>query len=168
MGMFVALDFIWDKAKENRTKMKTVFIDEAWGLIGKGASSHAAQYVLEMVKTIRGCGGSVVLATQDLNDFFALDDGTYGAGILNNCKFKFIMKMEASEAARVAEVVELSRQEWDDVKAFERGTALLLADTSHIVIDVKATAQEHQLITTKREDLLRIARERKMEEEYYR
>ena len=78
------------------------------------------------------------------------------------------MKMEASEAARVAEVVDLSRQEWDDVKAFERGTALLLADTSHIVIDVKATPQEHQLITTKREDLLRIAQERKMEEEYYR
>ena len=165
MGMFLALDFIWDKAKENRTKLKTIFIDEAWGLIGKGASSHAAQYVLEMVKTIRGCGGAVVLATQDINDFFALDEGTYGAGILNNCKFKFILKTEASEAARVAEVVNLSKQEWDDVLAFERGTALLLADTNHIVIDIKATPEEHQLITTKREDLLRIAQQRMMEEQ---
>ena len=167
MGMFLALDFIWDKAKENRTKLKTIFIDEAWGLIGKGASSHAAQYVLEMVKTIRGCGGAVVLATQDINDFFALDEGTYGAGILNNCKFKFILKTEASEAARVAEVVNLSKQEWDDVLAFERGTALLLADTNHIVIDIKATPEEHQLITTKREDLLRIAQQRMMEEQRY-
>lgn len=167
MGMFLALEYIWDKAKENRTELKTIFIDEAWGLIGKGASAHAAQYVLEMVKTIRGCGGAVVLATQDINDFFALDEGTYGAGILNNCKFKFILKTEASEAIRVAEVFNLSDRELDDVMAFERGTALLLADTNHVVIDVKGTPEEHQLITTKREDLLRIAEQRRREERGY-
>lgn len=164
MGMFLALDYIWDKAKENRTKLKSIFIDEAWGLIGKGASSQAAQYVLEMVKTIRGCGGAVILATQDINDFFALDEGTYGAGILNNCKFKFILKTEPNEAARVAEVVKLSKQEWEDVMAFDRGTALLLADTNHVVIDIKATPEEHMLITTKREDLLKLAEQRKREE----
>ena len=30
VGMFVALDYVWDKAKEDRTKEKAIFIDEAW------------------------------------------------------------------------------------------------------------------------------------------
>ena len=30
VGMFVALDFVWDKAKEDRTKEKAIFIDEIW------------------------------------------------------------------------------------------------------------------------------------------
>ena len=31
-GMFVALDFVWDRAKEDRTEEKAVFIDECWQL----------------------------------------------------------------------------------------------------------------------------------------
>lgn len=30
VGMFVALDFVWDKAKQDRTKEKAIFIDETW------------------------------------------------------------------------------------------------------------------------------------------
>lgn len=166
MAMFVALDYIWDKTKENRTRLKSIYIDEVWSLIGKGASPLAAQYVFEMVKTIRGCGGSVILSTQDISDFFGLEDGSYGAGILNSCKFKFIMKTEPVEADRIAEYIDLSRKEWADVKTFDRGTALLLADNNHVVLDVKSTPQEHQLITTKREDLLKIARQRELEESH--
>ena len=42
-----------------------------------------------------------IFATQDLNDFFALDDGKYGKGIINNCKTKIILNMEDEEAQRV-------------------------------------------------------------------
>ena len=28
VGMFVALDYVWDKAKENRTEEKAIFVDE--------------------------------------------------------------------------------------------------------------------------------------------
>lgn len=38
VGMFVALDYVWDKAKENRTEEKAIFVDEVWQLIG--ASSN--------------------------------------------------------------------------------------------------------------------------------
>ena len=34
VGMFVALDYVWDKAKEDRTVEKAIFIDETWQLIG--------------------------------------------------------------------------------------------------------------------------------------
>lgn len=68
-GMFVALDYVWDKAKQNRTVEKTIFIDECWALIGGSANRLAANFVLEIAKIIRGYGGSAVFATQDLNDF---------------------------------------------------------------------------------------------------
>jgi len=78
VGMFVALDYVWDKAKENRTEEKAIFIDECWQLIGANSNRLAAEFVLEIFKIIRGYGGSAICATQDINDFFALEDGKYG------------------------------------------------------------------------------------------
>ena len=42
VGMFVALDFVWDRAKEDRTEEKTIFIDECWQLLS-GASATGSQ-----------------------------------------------------------------------------------------------------------------------------
>ena len=33
VGMFVALDFVWDRAKADRTEEKAIFIDECWHVI---------------------------------------------------------------------------------------------------------------------------------------
>ena len=57
VGMFVALDYVWDKAKENRTEEKAIFIDECWQLIGANSNRLAAEFVLEIFKIIRGYGG---------------------------------------------------------------------------------------------------------------
>lgn len=158
IGMFIALDFIWDKAKEDITTRKAVFIDEAWRLIGPGSSKQAADFVVEIFKTIRGMGGSAIAATQDLNDFFALDNGAYGTAIISNSKIKLLMKCEPKEASAIAESMELTKTEVDKIQTMRRGTCLLVANQNHIFIDVKATPIEHDLITTDREDLNRIAR----------
>ena len=50
--MFVALDFVWDKAKEDRTVEKAIFIDECWQLIGASSNRLAAEFVLEIFKII--------------------------------------------------------------------------------------------------------------------
>lgn len=54
VGMFVALDYVWDKAKEDRTVEKAIFIDETWQLIGASSNRLAAEFVLEIFKIIRG------------------------------------------------------------------------------------------------------------------
>ena len=59
VGMFVALDFVWDRAKADRTEEKTIFIDECWQLLsGAGATGTrlAGDFLLEIAKTIRGYG----------------------------------------------------------------------------------------------------------------
>ena len=48
VGMFVVLDYVWDKAKEDRTVEKAIFIDEIWHLIGAASNRLAAEFVLEI------------------------------------------------------------------------------------------------------------------------
>ena len=110
-GMIVALDFVWDKAKENRTEEKAIFIDECWQLIGGGGNRLAAEYVLEIFKIIRGYGGSAICATQDLNDFFALEDGKYGKGVINNRVTNHLMKLLEKNGIPTHFVEELSARE---------------------------------------------------------
>ena len=65
VGMYIGLDYMWDKAKEDLTRRKQIFIDEVWQIIGASSNALAANYVFEAVKTIRGYGGGVLVATQD-------------------------------------------------------------------------------------------------------
>ena len=77
-------------------------------LIGASSNKYAAEFVLEVFKIIRGYGGAAIAATQDLGDFFALEGGKYGKGIINNAKTKVILNLEEDEAARVQDILKLS------------------------------------------------------------
>ena len=133
--------------------------------IFSGASLEPAVSLQVPVK-----GTTAILGTDDQNqvgyrlsaeghvDFFALDNGSYGTAIISNSKIKLLMKCEPKEAAAIAESMELTKAEVDKIQTMKRGTCLLVANQNHIFIDVKATPMEHDLITTDREDLQRIAR----------
>ena len=153
VGMFVALDYVWDKAKENRTVEKAIFIDECWQLIGGSGNRLAAEFVLEIFKIICGYGGSAVCATQDLNDFFALDDGKYGKGIINNCKTKIVLNLEDEEALRVQTILRLSEAELMEITHFERGNGLISTNNNNISVEFKCSPLEKSLITTDRREL---------------
>lgn len=153
VGMFLALDFVWDKAKEDRTKEKAIYIDECWQLIGASSNRQAAEFVLEIFKIIRGYGGSAVCATQDLNDFLALDDGKYGRGIINASKTKILLNMENEEAQRVQSIMHLSEAEIMEITHFERGSGLISTNNNNVTVDIKCSQLEKELITTDRREL---------------
>lgn len=161
VGMFVALDYVWDKAKENRTEEKAIYVDEVWQLIGSSSNRLAAEFVLEIAKIIRGYGGSAVFATQDINDFFALDDGKYGKGIINNSKTKIILNLEDEEAQRVQSILHLSETEVMNITRFQRGNGLISTNNNNITVEFKASALEKELITTDRQELLEIVERKK-------
>ena len=162
VGMFVALDFVWDKAKEDRTKEKAIFIDEIWQLVGTGSNSMAAEFCLEIFKIIRGYGGAAIAATQDLNDFFALEGGKYGKGIINNAKTKIVLNLEDDEAVRVQDTLKLTDAEIMNITRFERGSGLISTNSNHITVEFKASSLEKQLITTDRHELSQILEQKKM------
>ena len=153
VGMFVALDFVWDKAKEDRTVEKAIFIDECWQLIGASSNRLAAEFVLEIFKIIRGYGGSAICATQDLNDFFALEDGKYGKGIINNAKTKILLNLEDEEAQRVQSILHLSEAEVMEITHFERGSGLISTNNNNVTVEIKCSQMEKELITTDRREL---------------
>ena len=153
VGMFVALDYVWDKAKENRTVEKAIFIDECWQLIGANSNRMAAEFVLEIFKIIRGYGGSAICATQDINDFFALEDGKYGKGIINNAKTKILLNLEEEEARRVQSILHLSEAEVMEITHFERGSGLISTNNNNVTVEIKCSQMEKELITTDRREL---------------
>ena len=153
LGMFLALDFCWDKCKESRARKKVLLLDELWCLIGAGSNSLAADFTFEIFKTIRAYGGIAFAATQDVNDFFALENGKYGRGILNNSRIKVIMPLEEEEALRVKEVIGLSDEEHMQITRNNRGVGLLCAGRNRINVAFHISEREMSLITTNREDL---------------
>ena len=168
VGMFVALDFVWDRAKADRTEEKTIFIDECWQFLsGAGATGTrlAGDFVLEIFKTIRGYGGSAVCASQDLNDFFNLDEGRFGKGIINNSKTKIILNLEDDEAERVQETLHLSDAETMEILHFERGNGLISTNSNNIMVEFKASPLEKELITTDRRELREIVERKRHGEE---
>lgn len=163
VGMFIALDYVWDQIKSDRTKRKAIFIDEIWQLIGASSNRMAAEFCLEIFKVIRGFGGAAISATQDLSDFFGLDDGKYGRAIINNSKNKIILNLEPDEAQYVQETLKLTRTEIRSITQFERGEALISSNNNKVPVMVKASKLEKEMITTDRAELEALLRERQKE-----
>lgn len=153
VGMMIALDYVWDNIKADRTKKKAIMIDEIWQLIGASSNRQAAEFCLTIFKTIRGFGGAAIAATQDLSDFFSLDDGKYGRAIINNSKNKIILNLEPDEAEYVRETLKLTKTEIRSITQFERGEALIYSNNSKIPVVVKASKTEQEMITTDRAEL---------------
>lgn len=153
VGMMIALDYVWDNIKADRTKKKAIMIDEIWQLIGASSNRQAAEFCLTIFKTIRGFGGAAIAATQDLSDFFSLDDGKYGRAIINNSKNKIILNLEPDEAEYVRETLKLTKTEIRSITQFERGEALIYSNNSKIPVVVKASKKEQEMITTDRAEL---------------
>ena len=151
LATFTALDFVWSKVKEDRTKEKAFFIDECWALLAD--NELTANYILEIFKTIRGYGGAAVCASQDLEDFFSLKNGKYGKGVLNNSKTKIILNLEHKEAEIVKNEMDLSEAEALAITRFERGNALISTNSNNLLVEFKASQLEKDLITTDRKDL---------------
>lgn len=160
VGMMIALDYVWDKIKSDRTKKKAIMIDEIWQLIGAGSNRMAAEFCLEIFKVIRGFGGAAISATQDLSDFFGLEDGRYGRAIINNSKNKIILNLEPDEAEFVRDTLKLTNTEIRSITRFERGEALICSNNSKVPVIIKASAEEQEMITTDRAELETILKER--------
>ena len=142
---------------------KRIFIDEIWKLVGKGAPEAAAQSVLEMFKTFRGLGCGVVAVTQELSDFFALDNGSYAQAILNACSLGMVMATEPVALNLLRNSLSLEQNEIEMIQGLERGQALLIGNGSSVAIKIIASRLEHELITTDTHETYAMVEERMKE-----
>lgn len=148
MTMFIVLDFVWTKIKEDRTKRKAVFIDECWKLIGTDSNQRAAEDVVEIFRTIRAYGGSAFAMTQDVSQFFEYENGKYGKAVIGNADTKIIMHLDPNEAYKLQEAVQLTDLEIDSIMKLQRGQGLVASSGSKLFVDFVASPFETNAITT--------------------
>ena len=149
-SMFLAIDFLFSKIKEDKSKQKVLFVEEVWKLM---LNPSAASRILEIAKIIRAYGGSLILATQQLRDITMLDGGKYGEGIINSCSFKIILKHNESDMDMLANTMKLSAREAGSISGFARGTGLVIAGNNSVIVDFTLSPKEYDLITTDPRDL---------------
>ena len=148
-----AMVFVSDEMSRSRTRKKAVLGDELWVVAGKEGNEQAADFVIRLVKTIRGYGGIFISATQNVIDYFALRDGKFGDSVLNNSRLKLLLQMEEAEALKLQEKLGLSDEEVMQIVRCNRGQGLLCAGKNRIVVEIRSSTTEYDLITTNREDL---------------
>lgn len=165
VGMFIVMDFLWTRIKENRTERKAIFIDEGWQLIGASADTHAADFVYRIFKIIRGYCGSAIFATQDISDLFAFQDGKYGKAIISNSRIKIVLQLEQQEAKCVRDALQLTKNEMRSIVNFQRGEGLICANNNKVPVFIRASAKEDELITTDPAQLRDIIQRRQTEKQ---
>lgn len=150
---FLATVFIRDEISRSRTDKKAVFGDELWIIAGNEGNEQAADFVIKLVKTIRGYGGIFVSCTQNTIDYFALNSGKFGDAVLNNSRLKLLLQMEEPEAVKLKEKIGLTDEEVMQIIRCGRGQGLLCAGKNRIAVEIRSTKTEYELITTDREAL---------------
>ena len=69
--------------------------------------------------------------------------------------------MEDEEAQRVQSILHLSETEVMNITHFQRGNGLISTNNNNITVEFKASTLEKELITTDRQELLKIIERQK-------
>jgi conjugal transfer ATP-binding protein TraC len=152
IAMFMILDFIWTKVKYN-LKKRILLLDEAWTLM---QYPDSAAFVYSLAKRSRKYYLGLTTITQDVNDFLASD---YGKAVVTNSSMQVLLKQHPASIDLLSEIFYLSTGEKNFLLSAGIGEGLLFAGTNHVAMSVKASREEHMLITTNPEELMKMQKE---------
>ena len=148
--MHVILDFVWTKIRKD-LKKRLLVLDEAWYLM---KYEDSASFVYGIAKRARKYYLGLTTITQDVQDFLSTD---YGKAILSNSSIQILLKQSPTEINQVADVFYLSDQEKQLLLSSDIGEGLFFAGQNHVAIKAIAAPFEHNIITSKPEDILKQA-----------
>lgn len=148
IAMYIILDYIWTKIKRELRK-RILVVDEAWYMM---RYPDSALFLYSMVKRARKYYLGVTTITQDIEDFLNTD---YGKAIVTNSAVQILMKQSPAAIDKIAETFYLSEGEKHLLLAADQGEGLFFAGPNHVAIRVVASPDEHYLITSKPEELLK-------------
>jgi len=157
VNMFLILDYVYMKMRKDLER-KLLVIDEAWSLLARAEDS---EYIFEIVKTSRKFNLGLLLITQDVADLLT---SKASSAILQNSAFKLLMKQEAAVIENVVKTFNLSRIEKEKLLTADVGEGILLMGNEHTEIKSIASKEEHELITTNPDELLKIKDEKIQDE----
>lgn len=152
VNMFLILDYVYMKMRKDKER-KLLVIDEAWSLLSRAEDS---EYIFEIVKTCRKFNLGLLLITQDVADLLV---SKASSAILQNSAYKLLMRQEAAVIENVVKTFNLSQTEKEKLLTANVGEGILLMENEHTEIRSIASKEEHKLITTNPDELLKINEE---------
>lgn len=120
---------------------RLLILDELWELL---KLPSMAMYVEEVARMGRHYYLSLWIATQQVNELLATDEGK---AVFNNAMLRVFLKQKAGVDA-LAKAAELSPEARQFLGSAQRGQALLDVDGMLVALDVQATEAEHDEINT--------------------
>lgn len=141
IAMYVMLDYIWTRIKRDRRK-RILIIDEAWWLM---QYEDAAKFIHSIAKRARKYALGLTTITQDVEDFLDTD---YGKAVVTNSSIQVLLKQSPAAVDRIQKVFYLTSGEKNYLLSAGIGEGLFFAGSNHVALQVIASENEHNLITT--------------------
>lgn len=162
LGMYMAMEYTWGKIKEDRRKHSFLIMDEWWKL---AANKEAAEYSMNIARTIRAYGSGMIIATQDLEDILQFEGGIYGKAVLQNCYTKVLLKNTEDGARRIQSLLNLTDNEVDRIQRYKNGKCLVLIGNLKLEMQFEASTLEDELISTDSATLTKISQQKAKEKQ---
>lgn len=122
--MYIAFDTLSSLIKSDRNHYHSLFWDEAWLML---YDEIIGEYMEEQIRILRGYGGSVITASQQLGEFIG---NKYGRAIMANSSIKILMKMEEDEIKLVSQHISLDEADKQYLLNAKSGDMLIICNGS--------------------------------------
>jgi hypothetical protein len=147
--MYLVLDYVFMRMKDNQRR-KLLVIDEAWSML---QTAEESSYIFEIVKTCRKYNLGLLMITQDCADLVA---SRAGHAVLANTSYTFLLRQKPAVMSNIAKTFNLSQAERDFLVSASLGNGILIMENEHQEIEVIASPEEHKLITTNPDEMIRM------------
>lgn len=154
IAMHIILDYIWTIVKKELRK-RILVVDEAWYLM---QYPDSAAFLRGIVKRGRKYYLGVTTITQDVDDFLQTP---YGKEIVTNSAIQILLKQHSAAIDQVGEVFYLSEGEKQLLLSADKGEGIFFAGQNHVAIRVVASEDEHKLITSNPEEIMKMKQQAK-------
>ncbi len=161
IAFYIILDFVWTRIRRD-LKKRVLIVEEAWYLMN---NEDSAKFLYGIAKRARKYYLGLTTITQDVDDFLSSD---HGKAIVSNSSIHVLFKQHPSAIERIADVFYLSEGEKRLLLAGGLGEGLFFAGSNHVSIKVMASPEEHKLITTNPEEIIRMRDDEKRKVEQRR
>ncbi len=148
IAMYIILDFIWTRVKKE-LKKRILVIDEAWYFM---RHQDSASFIHAMAKRARKYYLGITTITQDVEDFL---QNQYGKAIVSNSSIQFLMKQSTASIPLLTQTFYLSEGEKQLLMASDIGEGIFFAGQNHVALRVVASDEEHEVITSNPEEILK-------------
>ena len=129
---------------------RVLIVEEAWYLL---QNEDSARFIYGIAKRARKYYLGLTTITQDVDDFLSSE---YGKIIVTNSSIQVLLKQHPAAIDRVAQTFYLSEGEKRLLLAAGVGEGLFFAGANHVYIKIKASEEEHKLITTNPQEILEL------------